>query len=136
MGIKFVVTGFGKFQGVEENPTEVLVSDLSALLQQSLLKLHGALTPLPPCSLGLGRQHELQLSIPQIRCEHGCLVAGDSEVASCTVLQVAIRGLDSWFNSIFNNLPAVLQPTDDVVVVSGVFRTPCGFAPLLTAPGL
>ena len=42
MGIKFVVTGFGKFQGVEENPTEVLVSDLSALLQQGLLKLHGA----------------------------------------------------------------------------------------------
>ena len=39
-------------------------------------------------------------------------------MASCTVLQVAIRGLDSWFNSIFNNLPAILQPTDDVVVVS------------------
>ena len=48
MGIKFVVTGFGKFQGVEENPTEVLVSDLSALLQQGLLKLHGA-SAAPAC---------------------------------------------------------------------------------------
>ena len=42
MGIKFVVTGFSKFQGVDDNPTEILVTDLSSLLQQDLLKLHGA----------------------------------------------------------------------------------------------
>ena len=33
------------------------------------------------------------------------------------MLQVAIRGLDAWFNTIFNNLPAVLQPSDDVILV-------------------
>ena len=51
-------------------------------------------------------------------------------MASCTVLQVAIRGLDSWFNSIFNNLPAVLQPTDDVVVVSPF----CSLQPFQNSP--
>ena len=41
MGVKFVVTGFSRFQGVDSNPTEDLVADLSALLQQGSLKLHG-----------------------------------------------------------------------------------------------
>ena len=38
-------------------------------------------------------------------------------MASCTVLQVAIRGLDAWFNTVFNNLPPVLQTTDEVILV-------------------
>ena len=41
MGIKFVLTGFSRFKGVDDNPTETLIGDLSGLLQQGLLKLHG-----------------------------------------------------------------------------------------------